>query len=204
MRRYVVGLTGASGVIYGITLIRELLALGLEVNVICSEAAKLVLQHEQGFGPGQNAAESLALLGAAHPNLVFYENTDIAAPLASGSYITEAMIIMPCTMATLSALAHGTAGSLMERAADVMLKEGRTLVVVPRETPLNRIHIKNMLLLAEAGAHIVPAMPAFYHHPEDIRDLVHFMVGKVLDMVRLPHQLFERYSSPDNSIDGVK
>ncbi|MGI6435187.1 MAG: UbiX family flavin prenyltransferase [Syntrophomonadaceae bacterium] len=196
MKRYVVGLTGASGIIYGITLIRELLALGVEVNVISSRVAKLVLEQEQGLKPGENAAEALASLQSLHSNLVVYENTDIAAPLASGSYITEAMIIMPCTMATLSSLAHGSASSLMERTADVMLKENRPLVVVPRETPLNKIHIRNMLILAEAGAHIVPAMPAFYHNPGDIQDLVHFMVGKVMDVLRLPHQLFARYGDP--------
>ncbi len=197
MRKYVVGLTGASGIIYGITLIRELLALGLEVHVIESQAAKLVLKHEKGLKPGETAASSLTDLQSSYENLRMYQNTDLTAPLASGSYLTEGMIVMPCTMATLSALAQGQASSLMERTADVMLKEGRPLVVVPRETPLNRIHIRNMLLLSEAGAHIVPAMPAFYHHPENIGALVDFMVGKVMDMFHLPHQLFARYEGPN-------
>lgn len=196
MKRYVVGLTGASGIIYGITLIRELLASGVEVHMIKSEAAKLVLEKEQGLKPGETAGQTLACLQSLHNNLSAYENNDIAVPLASGSYITEAMIVMPCTMATLSALAHGRSSSLIERTADVMLKENRPLVVVPRETPLNKIHLRNMLTLAEAGAHLVPAMPAFYHHPGNIQDLVNFMVGKVMDVLRLPHQLFIRYGEP--------
>lgn len=192
MKRFTVGLTGASGVIYGIALIGELLASGGEVHVIVSQAAKLVMEQEQGLMPGQTAAQALEAI-RSRPRLFFYDNDDIAAPMASGSYIIDAMIIMPCTMSTLSALAHGSASSLMERSADVMLKENRMLLVVPRETPLNRIHLKNMLMLAEAGAYIVPAMPAFYHHPQGLNDMVYFMVGKVMDLLKLPHQLFRRY-----------
>lgn len=193
MNRYTVGLTGASGILYGIALIRELLATGSQVHVIVSEAAKMVLEQEQGWQQGETAGQALASLQADCPQLIRHDNRDIAAPLASGSYLTEAMIIMPCTMATLSALAHGSSNSLMERTADVMLKEGRTLVVVPRETPLNIIHLRNLLLLAEAGAKIVPAMPAFYHHPRSLDDLINFMVGKVMDVLRISHRLFERY-----------
>jgi 4-hydroxy-3-polyprenylbenzoate decarboxylase len=196
MKRFTVGLTGASGVIYGIVLIRELLAAGGEVHVIVSRAAEMVMEEERGLMPEETAAQALDALRSSCPRLFFYDNDNIAAPMASGSYINDAMVIMPCTMATLSALAHGSASSLMERAADVMLKENRLLVVVPRETPLNKIHIKNMLMLAEAGAQIVPAMPAFYHHPEGIQDMVHFMVGKVMDILQLPHQLFRRYDQP--------
>jgi 4-hydroxy-3-polyprenylbenzoate decarboxylase len=193
MKRYTVGLTGASGIIYGITLIRELLAQGCEVHVVVSRAAGLVMQQEQGWQPGENAGQALDSLQSCYPCLISYGNDDIAAPIASGSYLTEAMIIMPCTMSTISALACGSSSSLMERAADVMLKENRPLVVVPRETPLSTIHIRNMLQLAEAGARIVPAMPAFYHNPRGIQDLVDFMVGKVLDILKIPHQMFSRY-----------
>lgn len=192
MKRYAVGLTGASGVIYGIALIGELLASGAEVHVIVSQAARLVMEQEEGLVPGQTAAQALEAM-RSKPGLFFYDNNDITAPMASGSYVIDAMIIMPCTMSTLSALAYGSASNLMERAADVILKENRMLLVVPRETPLNKIHLRNMLMLAEAGAHIVPAMPAFYHHPQGLPDMVYFMVGKVMDLLKLPHQLFKRY-----------
>lgn len=193
MKRYTVGLTGASGILYGITLIRELLATGSQVHVVVSEAAKVVLEQEEGWCQQETAGQALAALQARYPHLIRYDNEDIAAPIASGSYLTEAMIVMPCTMATLSALAHGNSNNLIERSADVMLKENRPLVVVPRETPLSTIHIRNMLLLAEAGGRIVPAMPAFYHQPRGVEDLINFMVGKVMDVLRIPHQLFERY-----------
>ncbi len=193
MKRYTVGLTGASGIIYGITLIRELLLAGFEVHVIVSQAAELVLNQEQGWQQGENAAQALNSLQDRYPQLIRHDNQNIAAPIASGSYLTEAMIILPCTMATLSALAQGSSNSLIERAADVMLKENRPLIVVPRETPLSIIHIRNMLLLAEAGGRIVPAMPAFYHHPQRVQDLVDFMVGKILDMLKVPNKMFIRY-----------
>jgi len=103
------------------------------------------------------------------------------------------MVIIPCTMSTLAAVAHGMSGSLIERAADVMLKEQRSLILVPRETPLSAVHLRNMLLLADMGVSIVPAMPAFYHQPESINDLISFMVGKVLDIMQISHDIFRRY-----------
>ncbi|MDD3023475.1 MAG: UbiX family flavin prenyltransferase, partial [Syntrophomonadaceae bacterium] len=125
--------------------------------------------------------------------LFFYANDAIASPIASGSYITDGMIIIPCTMATVSSLANGSSRSLLERAADVILKEKRSLIMVPRETPLSSIHLRNMLTLSEMGVQIIPAMPAFYHQPQSIDDMVNFVVGKVLDAMHIPHDIFLRY-----------
>ena len=125
--------------------------------------------------------------------LYLYNNADIASRLASGSFVTDGMVIVPCTMSTLASVANGLSDNLIERAADVMLKERRPLVIVPRETPLSSIHLRNMLSLADMGAAIVPAMPAFYHRPDNIEDIVSFMVGKILDVMKIPNEIFNRY-----------
>ena len=129
-------------------------------------------------------------------NIAVYDDADIAAPIASGSFRVDGMVVILCTMASIAALAGGYARSLLERAADVMLKEKKPLLLVPRETPLSSIHLRNMLLLAEAGAHIIPAMPAFYTHPATVEDMVNFVVGKVLDAMGIEHNLFKRYGEP--------
>ncbi len=125
--------------------------------------------------------------------MYFYDNQNIAAPLASGSFICEAMIVMPCSMALVSGIATGNARNLTERAADVMLKEKRKLILVPRETPLHSIHLRNMLTLSELGVYLIPAMPAFYHHPQTLEDMVDFMVGKVMDALKIEHNIYQRY-----------
>lgn len=127
-------------------------------------------------------------------NLRIYENSNIAAPIASGSFLVDGMVVIPCSMASVSALAQGAADNLLERAADVMLKEKRPLIIVPRETPLNTIHLRNLLTLSEIGVHIIPAMPGFYSHPQTIDDIVNFIVGKVLDAMKINHNLFKRYN----------
>lgn len=192
MKRLILAITGASGVIYGVRMVRELLLRNFEVHLIASDAACIVLDQELGwdFTSGREQVFRRRIPG---DNLFYYDNTDIAAPLASGSFISDGMLIMPCSMSTLSAIAHGSAASLITRAADVILKERRQLILVPRETPLNTIHLRNMLALSEIGAQIVPAMPAFYHRPEGLDDMVAFMVGKVLDLLQVENQLFERY-----------
>lgn len=192
MSRYIIALTGASGVIYGLQLITELLYRDHEVHLVISEPAALVLRQEMDWhqvGTMEEIIRGYLPTG----KLFYYNNADIAAPLASGSFITDGMVIMPCTMSTLAAVAHGMSGSLIERAADVILKEKRSLILVPRETPLSSIHLRNMLLLADMGVTIVPAMPAFYHQPESVNDLISFMVGKVLDVMKIPHEIFRRY-----------
>lgn len=192
MRRYIVALTGASGVIYGVTLVRVLLAKGIEVHMVISQPACLVLEHELGWELGDNP-ELVLREYFPEGHLYLYNNSNIAARLASGSFITDGMVIVPCTMSTLSSVANGLSDNLIERTADVMLKERRPLIIVPRETPLSSIHLRNMLSLADMGVAIVPAMPAFYHSPEKIEEIVSFMVGKILDVMKIPNEEFKRY-----------
>ncbi|MEN6350483.1 MAG: flavin prenyltransferase UbiX [Syntrophomonas sp.] len=196
MQKYIVALTGASGVVYGIRLTVELLARNYEVHLICSKAACIVLEQELDWN-FEDSLEKTFRKHLPHENLFLYENSDIAAPLASGSFLTDGMVVIPCTMASVSALAQGSSGNLLERAADVVLKEKRPLIIVPRETPLNSIHLRNMLLLSEMGTHIIPAMPAFYHKPKNIDDMVSFLVGKVLDAMHVSHDIFKRYKQPN-------
>lgn len=191
MKRYVVAFTGASGIVYGVRLVEELLQREYEVHLIVSDPAKIVLQQEMGWD-GKGSVEEV-FKKEFRGQLFVYDNADIAAPVASGSFLIDGMIVIPCTMSTISAIANGTSKNLLERAADVMLKERRMLVVVPRETPLSTIHLKNMLALSEMGVYVVPAMPAFYHFPKTIDDMVDFIVGKVLDVMRIPNDLYRRY-----------
>ncbi|MDR1160307.1 MAG: UbiX family flavin prenyltransferase [Syntrophomonadaceae bacterium] len=191
MSEYVVALTGASGVVYGIRLIQELLRREHDVHMIVSKAAYIVLEQEMELCFEQKPCLWQEYFSS---NLQVYSNEDIGAPIASGSHITAGMIVIPCTMATISGLACGSSRNLTERAADVALKEKRRLIVVPRETPLNTIHLKNMLALSEMGVHIIPAMPAFYHKPQSIEDMINFIVAKILDAMGIENSLYNRYS----------
>lgn len=192
LARYIIALTGASGIAYGLGLIEQLLQGEHEVHLVVSEPAALVLHQEMDW---QHDGPLEGLLRAYLPpgNLYYYNNSDIGARIASGSFVTEAMVIIPCTMSTLAAVANGLSNNLIERSADVMLKEQRPLILVPRETPLSAVHLRNMLTLAELGVAIVPAMPAFYHRPQSVEEIINFMVGKVLDVLKIPHQIFRRY-----------
>lgn len=192
MPRYIVALTGASGIVYGIGLLKQLLTRDIEIHLIASEPAYLVLEQELGWCM-QPDAEAAIKRYLPYDNLLVYNNNDIAARIASGSFITDGMIVIPCTMASLAAIAHGNARNLIERAADVMLKEKRPLILAPRETPLSAIHLRNMLVLAEMGVNIVPAMPGFYNKPQTIDDLVAFIVGKVMDAMYIKHAIYDRY-----------
>ncbi|MBI1865475.1 MAG: UbiX family flavin prenyltransferase [Nitrospirae bacterium] len=199
--RYVVALTGASGSAYGIALLRELLAAGHEVHFAASKAGKSVLAHETGLdlpadGKGMREALGRHLTGVSAETLHAYAEDDFFAPIASGSFRLDGAIVVPCSMKTVSALAHGASGNLIERAGDVALKEKWPLVVVPRETPLSEIHLSNLLTLARAGARIVPAMPGFYHHPARIEDMVRFVVARVLDVLGLPPEDAKRWGMP--------
>jgi len=192
MPRYIVGITGASGVIYGIRLLEVLLRQQAEVHLVVTNPARIVIEHELKWDmQGDWKANLCGHLPEG--NITVYDDSDIAAPIASGSFRVEGMLVVPCTMASIAGLASGYAHSLLERAADVMLKEKKPLLLVPRETPLSSIHLRNMLVLAEAGAHIIPAMPAFYTHPATVEDMVDFVVGKVLDALGVEHHLFKRY-----------
>ena len=171
MKRLVVGITGASGSIYALRLIDVLHAQGIEVHAVVTASGLRVLAYECGV-----AEEELARRVS-----VLYPNADVGAAIASGSFRMDAMVVLPCSMKTAGAIAHGVTDDLLTRAADVTLKEGRRLLLVPRETPMHEIHLENLLRLARAGAVIMPAAPGFYHRPETLDDLVNMMVGKILD-----------------------
>ena len=154
------------------------------MHLTISPAAEINLKLETGLS--RNKLKKLA----DH----FYQVNDLSAPIASGSFLVDGMAVVPCSMRTLAAIANGYTDNLIARAADVSLKERRTLVLVPRETPLNQIHLKNMLTLARAGAVILPASPGFYHSPKTINDLVDHVVGKVMDALHIEHKLFKRWA----------
>jgi flavin prenyltransferase len=196
-RHIVVAITGASGAVYGLKLCKELLRAGARLTLLMSSVGQQVVAEECGLDwRGNEADVSLSLreyFQAGGEDISFYAEDNFLAPIASGSNAPDAMVVCPCSMGTLARIAAGNSGSLLERCADVMLKEGRPLVLVPRETPLSEIHLENMLKLARMGVKIVPPMPAFYHHPRCIDDLVDFVVGKVLDQLDIEHTLFKRW-----------
>ena len=191
--------TGASGSVYGMRLIEQLALAGHDVSVIFTNAGREVTAFELGFELPEADAGAAATALAGYLELPSAERIRVAYPddlfdaVASGSHRTHAMIVAPCSMGFLAGVAHGLADDLPQRAADVMLKERRPLVLVPRETPLSLIHLRNLTTAAEAGAVIVPAMPGFYSRPESIDDLVGFVVGKVLDVLDVDHHLFKRW-----------
>lgn len=196
-KRLVVGITGASGSIYGIRLIETLLDLEYNVHLVISNAGWRVLKEEMDWDVTNRDAVLEEKFGNRAGSLIYHPVSDIGASIASGSYLADGMIIMPCSMGTLSSIAQGSSDNLMSRAADVMMKEGRTLILVPRETPLHAIHLENMLKLSRLGVRMIPAMPAFYYKPQTMDELILFLVGKVLDSLRIPHQLFTRWGEPD-------
>lgn len=169
--------------------------------MLITEAGFAVLREECALEWGGSAPVVLEQLrqrlGHEGDRLRYYACDDLFAPIASGSSAPDAMLVVPCSMGTLSRVSCGNAGNLLERAADVMLKEGRTLVLVPRETPLNAIHLEHMLKLSRLGVRILPAMPGFYHQPQSMEDLVDFVVGKVLDSVQVEHSLFRRWGGEE-------
>jgi len=182
--RLIVAITGASGIIYGKRLLEVLQEKRVETHLIVSKAAEKVIEHEL-----EMTKKDLERL-ASHVYCV----DDLSAPFMSGSFQTDGMIIIPCTMKTLAGIASGYSDNLILRAADVTLKERRKLIVVPRETPLSIVHLRNLLEVAKLGVFVVPAMPAYYHKPKRIDDLVDFVVGKVLDCLGLEHKLFKRWT----------
>ncbi|MDR1163911.1 MAG: UbiX family flavin prenyltransferase [Candidatus Accumulibacter sp.] len=190
-------LTGASGIAYGFRLLDCLLDSGCRVRLVYSKNALLVARQEMRVNwpaDAEGASEFFARRFPGHGGaLHIYGNEDWSAPIASGSSVSDAMVVCPCTMGTLAAIAQGLAENLIERAADVTLKERRKLILVPRETPLSMIHLENMLRASKAGAVILPPCPGFYHHPESASDLVDFVVARVLDQLGVPHSLIERW-----------
>jgi 4-hydroxy-3-polyprenylbenzoate decarboxylase len=191
------GLTGASGIGYGLRLLECLLAAGVDVALVYSQAAQIVAKQELDLALPARAQDAERFFreryAGAGDRLRIYGREDWYAPVASGSNPTDAMVICPCSMGTLAAVASGLADNLIERAADVALKEGRKLVLVPRETPFSVIHLENMLRLARAGAVVLPANPGFYTHPGKIEDLVDFVVARILDQLGVQHDLVRRW-----------
>jgi 4-hydroxy-3-polyprenylbenzoate decarboxylase len=196
-RHIAVAITGASGSIYGLRLIQELLKAGCRLSVLISRAGFAVLKEEHRLDwSGEADLVSVRIrrhFNAEPEQLCYYADNDFRSPLASGSSAPAAMAIVPASMGTLARIAAGISGTLPERAADVMIKEKRPLLVVPRETPLSAIHLENMLKLSRLGVSIIPAMPGFYGNPQTVDDLVNFVVGKVLDGLEIEHHLYQRW-----------
>lgn len=180
----VVGVTGASGSCYALRLIEVLRGAGHTVHAVVTDSGWQVLSYECGVSRADLARRVD----------VFYDDADIGAAIASGSFRVDAMAIVPCSMHTAGSLASGVTGSLLTRAADVALKEGRRLLLVPRETPMHAIHLENLLKLARAGARIIPACPGFYHRPQTVEEIVDMLVGKICDQLGVAHELFRRWN----------
>jgi 4-hydroxy-3-polyprenylbenzoate decarboxylase len=198
-RTVTLAFTGASGMPYGVRLLECLLAAGARVYLLYSQVAQVVARQEMDLQLPARARDAESFFatrfGAADGQLRAFGREEWFAPVASGSNPADAMAVCPCSMGALAAIANGLADSLIERAADVMLKEGRTLVLVPRETPLSAIHLENMLRLARAGAVILPANPGFYHHPQTLQGVIDFVVARVLDQLGVAHRLVPRWGN---------
>ena len=181
--KIVVGFSGASGVIYGIRLLEVLHSINIQTYLIISEWAKRNIETETN-----KTLEYVKSLSSIN-----YDNFKLDAAVSSGSFLHDGMVIVPCSMKSLSSIANGYDDTLISRAASVTLKESRTLILVPRETPLSRIHLENMIKLQDAGAIILPAMPGFYHKPSTIDEIIDHLVGKILDQLKIKHELFTRW-----------
>ena len=194
----VLAMTGASGAPYGLRLLEVLLQAGRVVHLTLSPAATEVLEQETDLRVRLDAFALTDLLGdaakqAAPGQVQYHHFRDFRAGIASGSFLTAGMVVCPCSMGTVSAIAHGLSQNLIHRAADVHLKEHRRLVLVPRETPLNTVQLRNLTLCAEAGAVVLPAMPAFYTRPQSLQDAVDFIVGRICDQLGVEHHLLRRW-----------
>ena len=190
VRPLVLGITGASGLIYAVRALKHLLTAGYQVDLVASKAVYMVWQAEEQIRLPADLGQQVAFWReqadvSTAGTLRCHAWSNVGATIASGSFKTLGMVIMPCSMSTVGKLAAGLSSDLLERAADVQLKEGKPLVLVPRETPLSLIHLRNLTTLAEAGARIVPAIPAWYHHPQTIDDLVDFVVARALDQLEI-------------------
>lgn len=200
-RRIVLAVTGASGALYAMRTLSALLQHGQHVDLVVTEYGRRLMADE--LGPTARVDSLQAYLeatwgeGVRRGGWMLHSNKDLGARIASGSRGADAMVIVPCSMKTMAAVAHGLSRSLVERAADVMLKERRPLIIVPRETPLSLPQLRNMVSCAEAGALVVPAMPAFYQHPQTIADLADFMAGRILSLLHIDHQLYPAWEPPE-------
>lgn len=197
-KKIIIAVTGASGAPLADHLIRQLAYRIPEIHIIFSSMGEKVFRQEVGVPENLSFDDYFS----EFHSIRIWDSGDFSAPFASGSGVAHAMVIIPCSMKTLSAVANGYTYSLIERAADVMLKERRTLILVPRETPLNSIHLQNMLQAGKAGALILPPVPAFYTFPESLEDIKAYISGKIMDSLNIPHELYPRWS--DHGDDNPK
>ena len=196
MKKIIVGISGASGAVLGQRLIRFLLEYGHEVHAVLSSGGAAVFKEELEVDLGRNfeaIRKNFLKHYKNHPKLDVSPADDFAAKISSGSAAMDAMVVAPCSMSTVGAIANGITMNLIHRAASVSLKEKRPLILVPRESPLSPIHLKNLLVLSEIAVHIVPATTAFYHKPKTVEAMVDFTVGRVLDLLKIEHKLFKRW-----------
>jgi 4-hydroxy-3-polyprenylbenzoate decarboxylase len=198
VKTIVTALCGASGALYGVRLLKALLESDNRVLLIVSDAGKQVLAHEQGYDGGSvhDFLESRGVKPLGQSSLTVHNENDFFSPPASGSFRHDGMVVCPCTMGTLSAVAGGSANNLIHRAADVCLKENLKLILVPRETPYNAIHLENMLKASRAGAVILPASPSFYGRPSTLDDLADTVVARILDHLGIAHGLVKPWGTP--------
>jgi 4-hydroxy-3-polyprenylbenzoate decarboxylase len=197
MKRFVAAITGATGAAIGIRLVEELLK-SAEVHLIISQSAFSIIEYETGHAWAANPIERLRDYYNS-PRLCYHGEDDLQSQLSSGSFRTAGMVVAPCSMKTLSAIANGYAANLTARAADVTIKEGRKLVICPREMPFSAIHLENMLKLSRLGVAIAPPVMGFYHKPETLSDAIDFITGKILDQLDVEHCLFKRWDGPGGS-----
>jgi 4-hydroxy-3-polyprenylbenzoate decarboxylase len=197
MKRYVMAMAGASGAVIGLRVLEELLN-HAEVHLIMSPVAMEIMADETGLdltGENEDEVQRKARGHFSTDRLFFWSGDNLKAPVSSGSFRTDGMLVAPCSMKTLSGIANGYADTLIERAADVTIKEGRKLLLSPREMPLSALHLGNMLKLARLGVVIAPPVPAFYHRPGDLREMVDFLAGKILDAMGIDHHIYSRWGS---------
>lgn len=203
MSSYIIAVTGASGAIYGMRLLEYLVKNGLTVYLTVTKEAWWILKDETGLfraGTEDETEDEInsslcEYYGVSKEILHYYDENNMKAPVASGSFRTDGMVIVPCSMKTVASIASGVSSNLVGRSADVILKEKRKLIIVPRETPLNTVHLRNLLTLSEMGIHIIPAMPAFYNKPATIDDMVEFIVGRILDALCIDNNLYARWGA---------
>ncbi len=196
MKKFVFAISGASGPVIGIRVLRELLK-AAQVHLIISSQSFSIIREETGIdwsGKTGTEIEKKIRNYFKSQSLYYHSENDLAAPVSSGSFRTDGMFVVPCSMKTLSGIANGYANNLVERAADVTIKEGRLLILSPREMPFSAIHLENMLKLSMLGVKIAPPVPAFYHNPGKIDDIVDFMAGKILDAMGIKHEIFKRWA----------
>ena len=190
----IVGITGASAGVYGVRLLQVLTKQeDIEVHLTISSSGARALSEELQIEVDLGNFKLESLIGVSSPRVIYHHESDIAAPIASGSFRTEGMVVVPCSMGSIASIAGGMSRNLIQRAADVCIKENRKLVLVPRETPLSPIHLENMLKLSRIGICVLPAMPGFYHYPKNVDDLLNFVVTKILDQFGIDTGLIQRW-----------